>query len=236
MLQGRLYIYMQLLDDLVQHMDADACSGWSSSSSSSSSEVRMGLLDRLVGTYHGQPRRRQEAGFIGVRKRPWGKFGAEVRDSTRGGARVWLGTFDTPEAAALAYDQAAFAARGAAAILNFPMEHVEHSLHTMVVGATAGASPVLALKSHHHSRRRHWRRRTHAANSNKNLMRQQQRSALENSTATTVATAEVSQPAVAPRQYDVLELEDLGVEYLEELLRVTSEVKESTFSSQVRMD
>jgi hypothetical protein len=41
---------------------------------------------------------------------------------------------------------------------------------------------------------------------------------------------------VAPSQYDVLELEDLGVEYLEELLRVTSEVKESTFSSQVRMD
>lgn len=64
----------------------------------------------------GKPRK-----FLGVRQRPSGRWVSEIKDSTRN-LRLWLGTYDTPEEAAMAYDSVARILRGRNAKTNFKYE------------------------------------------------------------------------------------------------------------------
>ncbi|GJR03450.1 ethylene-responsive transcription factor 1B-like protein [Tanacetum coccineum] len=130
----------------------------------------------------------KECSYRGVRKRPWGKYAAEIRDSTQNGVRVWLGTFDLAKEAALAYDQAAYTLRGSGAVLNFSEDVVYESLRKMDYKYEEGSSPVLALKRTHSMKRK-----------SKN-------------------TKEKTKKEQEAKVVNVVVLEDLGRDYLEELL------------------
>ncbi|MED6143598.1 hypothetical protein PIB30_007542 [Stylosanthes scabra] len=80
----------------------------------------------------------QSKKFRGVRQRHWGSWVSEIRHPLLK-RRVWLGTFETAEEAARAYDEAAILMSGRNAKTNFPVGDNNNNINNTST-ATASSS------------------------------------------------------------------------------------------------
>ncbi|KAJ1433257.1 DNA-binding domain superfamily [Sesbania bispinosa] len=79
---------------------------------------KAGISVNKGGKFKGRNRNSKTNKFVGVRQRPSGRWVAEIKDTTQK-IRMWLGTFETAEEAARAYDEAACLLRGSNTRTNF---------------------------------------------------------------------------------------------------------------------